>query len=599
MWLPLVLRPGVFWEASRATGWLTVLGRLRAGVSAATAEAELTVLAKQLEQAHARSNAGKSAGRVTPLADEIAGPVAPVIALLAAAVSAVLVIACGNITSLLLAARAGRRREFAVRAAIGAARSRVVRQVFAENLILCLLGGAWALAVAPWMANAFVSLYPAALPGASQFGVTAPMIAAGAVAALLAALVLTVPQLISQEHGLRVDTSFRGTPSRADRVLRRGLVVLQIALSFVLLAAGAGLARTVHRLTALDPGFRPAGVLTFTLSPSRQKYPSATETLDFHQAAVDAIRSTPGVRVAAAALAVPLTSSAHRFGLQPPGQPVATLVSVNHAMPGYFEALGIPLLAGRLLTAEEHRGGRVAVVNRTLADALRGVGPVPGVRIPYAGESWQVVGVVEGSRQRELREPPAPEIFLPWRMAGARPQTIVVRADGNPLAVLPAIAARIHDLDPTMPLAKIATLASRVADARQTDVFRAALVLALAAIASALAALGAYSVTAFAVTARAREFGVRLALGERPRSIAGRAIWTAAGPSLWGIALGAVVTVPAGRWLDAFLYNVKAHDPATLSAVAALLTLLSLAAAARSAIVAARADPVNTLRADS
>jgi putative ABC transport system permease protein len=356
----------------------------------------------------------------------------------------------------------------------------------------------------------------------------------------------------------------------------------------------------MQRMSALDPGFRAEGVLTFTLSPSRQKFPTAARTLEFYETVIATARAVPGVRAAAAGLGVPFTSSGHRFGLRPVGSTADVLVTVNHVTPEYFATLGIALREGRFLTDPEQRGARVVVVNQPLARALAGDGSPLGMRVPYSGESWEVVGVVTGTRQRQLREPPVPELFLPWRLAGARPLSVAIRTEGNPLSVLPAIASRIHELDPSVPLGSVATLASRLAEARQTQVFRASLVAALAAVAVLLAALGAYSVAAYAVSRRTREYGVRLALGERPSSIAGRALWTAAGPALQGVLIGLAVTMAAGRWLESYLFEVKARDPVTFAVAGLALMALAVVAAGRSAFKASRTDTVtNCLRMDT
>ena len=600
VWVPLVPRAGVFWEASRATGWLIAIGRLNAGVAPAAAEADLTAVARSLERAFPASNDGKSAGRAAPLAEEIAGPIAPVLALLATAIAAVLLIACGNIASLLLASFAERRREFAVRAALGAGRARLARQVLAENLLLCLLGGALGLAIAPPLARLFVALYPSVMPGAAGFAVDPMLALACAAASAATAIVLTIPQAAAARHAAApAGLSSRHTAPRAQRAMRHALVTLQVALSFVLLVAGVALSRSVARLAALDPGFSAAGVLTFTLTPSRQTVSSAAQALAFYESVVDAVRGVPGVRAAAAAIGAPLTVSGHRFGVRPPGSSADLLVTVNHASEAYFETLGMRLREGRLLTAAEHRDARVVVINTPLARALTGGRSPLGLRLPYARESWEIVGVVEGVRQLPLRDPAPPEIYLPWRLAGARPQAIVVRTAGDPLAVLPAIAARVHAIDPSVPLGRPATLDSRLADARRAEVFRASLVTALATLALALAALGAYSVTAHAVSQRGREYGIRLALGERPASIARRALGTAVSPAVTGIVLGGAAAAAAGRWMQAFLFGVSARDAATFAAAAALLLVLALLAAGRSALAASRTDPVNALRLDT
>jgi ABC-type antimicrobial peptide transport system permease subunit len=285
------------------------------------------------------------------------------------------------------------------------------------------------------------------------------------------------------------------------------------------------------------------------------------------------------------------------FGIRRPGGAAEVRVVVNLVSTGYFETLGIGLRDGRLLTdAEQHGSEPVAVVNQPLANLIAPSAPVVGTTFPYSERTWRIVGVVEGARGRQLRQPAMPELFIPWRMAGRRPQAIAVRVDGDPLALLPAIARQIHEVDPSAPLADVATLDSRLADAMRAETFRAALLGTLAALALGLAALGAYSVTAFAVARRRREYGIRLALGERPGSILRRAIRTTATPTLIGTALGLAAALAAGRWLAPFLYETPVADVRVLAGTAALMIAISTAAALGSARDAARTDPIGVLK---
>ena len=292
-----------------------------------------------------------------------------------------------------------------------------------------------------------------------------------------------------------------------------------------------------------------------------------------------------------------MTTSGWRFGIRPQGGTTDVLVGVNLTTPGYFDALGIRLLEGRLMTADEQRRGtNVAVINEPLARLLGG--NVVGRHFSYSDVQWQIVGVVEGVRHRRPRDEPAPELIIPWHMAGRRPQSIVVRTAGDPMAMLPAIASRIHGIDASAPLVDVARLEDRLNTALAAERFRAILLAALAAVAAALAALGAYSVTAYAVTLRTREYGIRLALGEQPRSIGGRALAAALVPSALGICGGTLIAFAGAQWIDSFLYQVKALDWMTMTASATSLLLFALLAGASSARRAATLDPGRILNAD-
>jgi predicted permease len=596
IWLPLIPAPGAFWEHARETGWLFVVGRLRDGVSQAEAEAELTSVARALAVEHPKSNRDRTDAELTPVSDALLGPIAPVLVMIAIALGAVLLIACGNIVNLLLASAAARAREFAVRAAIGAARTRLVGQIASEALILCGVAGGAAIGLSPALARAFISLYPTALPRRVDTGIDAWTIGAGLALAALGTLLLAVPQAV---RAVRVDVyraiaaSARATESRADRVIRTALVTVQIALSFVLIAAGAAFVRTFDRLARVDPGYRAKDVMTFTVTPSPASG-SGAAALQFYESVIDGIRQLPGVRNAAAAVAAPMATGGWSFGLRPHGASADVLVGVNLTTAEYFEALAIPLRAGRLFTAAEQRtGNAVALVNEPLAKLLDD--RVVGRGFDYTGRRWEIVGVVGGIRQRGVRQEPAPELFIPWHMAGGRPQTVIVRADGDPLRLVPAITARVHVIDPTAPVSNVARMEDRLNDAIVGERFRATLLASLAGIAVALAGLGAYSVTAYSVARRTREYGIRLALGEPPASIGRRALAAAVGPAIAGVAAGAVIVIAAGQWIESFLYGVSGRDAMTIVSTAVALVSLAAVAAAMSARRAANLSPAATL----
>jgi predicted permease len=593
-WVPLIPRQGAFWEHSRGTGWLAVVGRVRDDHSLETARAELSTVVRALAEQYPDVNRGRTDAVLVPIASEITGPLAPMLRLLGAALLAVLLVALGNIGNLLLVSMARRRREFAVRSAIGAGGARLSRQVLGETVMMCAMAAAGAVALSPVLVRGFVSVYPGRLSRDVQSGVDATTILTAAILGLAAAVLLGVPQAL---HARRVSvgpaSSSRTIGRRGDRALRGVLVGAQVALSFVLIVSGVAFVRTLDRLHRVDTGYRADGVVTFTVAPSPAQS-TGTAALQFYEAVVTSIREIPGVRAAAAGVAAPMTTGGWRFGIRPPGATADVLVGVNLTTPDYFEALGIQLLDGRLLSEDEQRQGRAsAVVSEPLARLLGG--NVVGRYFDYSDVKWQIVGVVEGVRHTEPRNEPLPELIIPWHLAGRRPQTIVVRAHGDPLALLPEIATRIHAIDPTAPLADIARLEDRLRDAVAPERFRATLLAVLAAIAVGLAALGAYTVTAYAVAQRTREYGIRLALGERPVSIGRRALNSALVPSLIGVMAGCAIALATSRWTESFLYQVKAADHIALAGAAGTLILLSIVAGAASARRAAGIDPSRTL----
>ena len=595
----MVAREGAFWESSRETGWLSVVGRVRAGTTVGAARAELSTIARASAEQYP-SNRGKTEAELTPVRDQIVGPVEPVLALLAGALGAVLLIACGNIANLLMASLAQRRREFAVRAAIGAGRWRLARQVLGETTLLCLVASVGGLALSPALIRAFVALYPGRLPRAVDPALDGAAVLAAAAFALMAIALLGLPQAWHAARtavGTGLSGMTRTTAGPGDRTLRAVLVTAQVAISFVLIVAGAAFVRTLDRLTNVDTGYEAAGVLTFTVPPA-STLRSGGAVIRFYEDVVNTIGTLPDVHAVGAAVSAPMMTGGWSFGIRPPGAQADVLVGVNLTTPGYFEALRIRLLEGRFLTDEEQRTGKgVAVVSEPLAKLLGG--RVIGTQFRYSNVNWEIVGVVDGVRRMRPREEPVPELIIPWHMAGPRPQTIVVRTAGDPLALLPAITAKVQAIDPTAPLTNATRLEDRVRSAVALERFRATLLTALAGIAVLLAALGVYSVTAYTVARRAREYGIRLALGEGPASIGARALRTALLPAVVGLLGGAAIALTSATWIDSFLYGgIKGADPVTLSASAAALLLVALAAGASSARRAATIDPVVTLAQD-
>ena len=598
VWIPLIPREGAFWEHARGTGWLSVIGRVRDDVEVASAHAEMNTIARQLADQYP-DNRGKTEAVLRPIATEIVGPIAPMLQLLGTALVAVLLVACGNLANLLIVSVSNRQREFAVRAAIGGAGTRLARQVLGETALMCGTAAALGLALSPVLVRAFVSVYPGSLPRTMPAGIEGATAVAAVVLGLAASLLLGVPQAL---HARRVNpgrglaASTRTTSGKKNRFVRSALVTAQVALSFVLIVAGVAFVRTFDRLTHVRAGYVPEGVLTFSVAPSPAQA-TATAALQFYEAVVNALHEVPGVRAAAASVAAPMATGGWRFGIRPQGAPADVLVAVNLTTAEYFDALGVRLLEGRLLTADEQRGSRSsALVSEPLAKLLGG--KVVGTYFDYSNTKWQIVGVVEGVRHFQLRDQPVPELIIPWHLAGRRPQTIVVRADGDPMTLLPAIAARVHALDPTAPLSDVARLEDRLREALAAERFRATLLAALAAIAVGLAALGAYSVTAYAVAYRTREYGIRMALGEQPASIARRALATAIVPSLLGVLAGCAIALATSRWIEAFLYEVRPLEAMTLTGAAATLLLLALLAGTSSARRAATIDPSRTLTAE-
>lgn len=603
VWVPLIAQPGVFWQNQRGTGWLTAVARVRADVPLPAAREELSAIALALRAKYPDSNEHRAGVLAEPIRESITGDVRPVVLLLAGAIAAVLLVAAGNLVNLLLAQAEERRREFAVRHAIGAAAPRLRAQVLIESLLLVSAGAALGAAAVPLLVRAFVALYPEPLPEA-QVALSPAMLPLAAAAVLIVASALALPQILKARSPqiASVLRSARQTSGRGDRRMRALLIAAQVSFSVALLAAGVAFTRTSLALASVDTGFRAEGLLVFSVVPPASRYGGAGQSQAYFDRVLDAIHSIPGVRSAAMGMGVPFVSGGWRFPATPRGGSAADRVSVrvNMTSERFYETLGIPLTRGRLFTAAEQRGSApIAIINEAAVRLLPDPDRDPiGQRVPYSGTNWEIVGVVGNVRDEGLRRDGAPWFVMPWAGAGRRPQMIAVRTDGDPLDVVPAIRAELARIDPLVPLNRIRRLEDVVRETTAGERFRAVLVAALALVAMLLSALGVYSVTAYAVARGERENGVRLALGESPRALMARVLATSLRPALAGALGGLAVAWALGGAIQRFMHGVEARDPRVLALVVGALVLIAAAAALAPARRAARVNPSIALRAE-
>jgi predicted permease len=600
-WTPLAPRAGAPWEASRATGWLNAIGRLGGGVAMQDAEAELSAIARTLAGDHPASNGERQGVALRPLKDDLVAPSRPAVWLVMAAVGALLLVAYGNVVHLLVAHVVVRRREFSVRHALGASSIRLVRHVGIEASILGLAAVTLGLAIAPGLLRILSALPASALPRQDEIAMGAAVRWMPGLLALTTLVIAWPHARLASRASSPVAAATRIAGQRGDRRVRHLLIGGQVALSVVLLLAGTLLVRTLVALESVETGFSSAGVLTLQATPSRALAPSAAATMQFHRSALAAIRGIPGVEAVSASTAVPFVLYGWSFSLSAADTAGERrlLVRVNVASPGFFDALRVPILSGRPMTEDEQRGGAdVVVISRSVARLLFGGADAVGRTLDYSGRGWTIVGVVPDLRQRRLEDPDAPEIYLPWHNAGQRPQAIVVRAPAPTAALRDLIAERLRAIDPGVTLADVAALEDRVRATLAPQRFRALLLATLASAASLLAIFGVYSVTAFAVATQAREQAIRVALGETRDRAQRRVVGGSVRPALAGAALGTAVAWIAGRFVEAFLFEVRADDPWLLTIVPIALLACTLLAAWIPAARAARFDLAAALRDD-
>jgi putative ABC transport system permease protein len=593
------------WRSGRASNWLAAVARLRAGASLEQANGELAVIARQLADEHPVVNKTRSY-RAERLQDAIVGPVRPMLWLLAGAVAGVLLVACGNVAMLLLANAQTRRREFAVRAALGGTGARVTRQVLTETVALTALGGLLGIALAPVVVSAFLGIYPEPLPSRAQIvlDVRGLAVAVGmiAVAALLAGLP-AARQARSLELGERLRDGSRAAGGRFERRHGGALILSQVALSVILLFAAGILLRSFWNLTRVELGFEPRGVLTFWLTPAT---PRGQSSAPFFRDVTDALRALPGVREVSTSFDIPTAGRSFSNSVVREGKgdtpEHAPLAGVQMVSPRFFATMGIPLRAGRDIDDRDRTGAPpVVVVNESFVEHMFPGENVLGRRVTVQDKTYTIAGVVGDARRgRPLWDPPEPEMYFSVSQLDPGWRYVIVRADGdrNPEALVPAIRAAVRRLDPSLPLAELATLEERLHNAAAPQRFRSALVGTLGALALVLSVVGIYGVVAYTVSRRTREIGIRLALGEAQRTIRVRVVGQALAPAVVGVGLGVVAALFAARWLESFVLGVAPRDAVTLGAVSALFLGVAVLAAYAPARWASRIDPTVALRAE-
>lgn len=614
-WVPLPLRganPDKL-PITRSARYVQVLAKLNPGVSREAADAEVRSLAASLAAAYPDTDRNMSFV-LSSLTDETVGGVRDALTLLCAAVLLVLLVACSNVASLLLARFTKRRTDVVVRAALGASRARLVRQLLIEVLVLYSVGTIVGIIVAMLLLNLLRAFGPDALPRAADIRLVLPVLAFTCVASLVAALVFGLLPALQATRGFSgAGMGARtATADRAQQRARSAIVVAQMAVALCLLAGASLVARSLVNLQHVEKGFDPDGRLTFNVVMPATRFPDAPAMHAFFARLVDAIATRPEFTSVGTTTAVPLSGQDLENGFavegyvaaSPDQEPVAALRGIS---PGYTAAMGIPVRLGRALSsADDQRGAPVALVNETFARRFfRARNPIGG-RISVGGPEgpWRtVVGVVADVRHRGLAAEPRPEVLLPWVQldagfltAWARGISFVVRTDLELAAAANVIRSQVRQVDANTPVIGLQPVSALVDQSVAEPRFRTFLLSSFALTSVGLAAVGIFGVLSCLVSERTREIGIRMALGARPRAIFRDVL--AAGGSLvaTGTILGLGGAVLLTRWIRGLLFQVSPADPATLAAAALALVLVALVAALIPARRATRINPVIALR---
>ncbi|HJU65029.1 MAG TPA: ABC transporter permease [Gemmatimonadaceae bacterium] len=592
---------------------LMVVGRLRNGVTIESAQGEMTTIARRLEREFPESNTGWG---ITMLAlhEQVAGETRRPLLVLLVAVGAVLLIGCANIANLMLARAAGRQREMAVRAALGAGRRRLIIQLLTESLVVAGAAGVIGLALSYVGARALAAIAPTELPRLNDIDVDANVLAFTLGLSLLTAILFGLApalQAARQAGEEALKDGARATASGGRRRLRNVLVVAEIAFAVVLLVGAGLLISSFVRLRRLDPGFRPENVVAMKVGLPRSMYPEPLRRVAFFDEFTARLRALPSVRAAGAITRLPLHDTRLTTRIVLPGREALAAaeqpeVGLRHVSDGYFAAMGIPVVAGRPITdrdVADSTAPPVVVVNQTLARRfLSGANPV-GVRVRIAGSAptappLTIVGVVADVRDGSLREEPEPQIYLSYRQTAPTTLTFILRTTGDPLPLVAAARREVAAMDPNLPLHDVTTLSRVLSEAVTQERFVMLLLGSFAAVAILLAAVGVYGVMAYAVTERTREIGIRLAFGAQHRHVMSLVLGEGLALSTLAVTLGLAAAWASTRAMATLLYGVTAVDGPTYSSVGVLLLLVALFACYLPARRAARMDPMCAMRSE-
>jgi predicted permease len=596
-------------EEERGSRHLRAIARLKANVSIDQAQSEMSLITRRLADQHPKSNTGYTARLVTITEETVGGLRLPLILLLLA-VLAVLLIACANVGNLSLARATARQKEFVIRAAMGAARGRLVRQLLTESLLLALLGGASGLLLAVWGTGLITSLGKEFIPGLSRIEIELPVLAftlavsagAGILFGLAPAIQLSRPDL---NEGLK--EGGRSAGGSAGRRLLNGLVVVEVATAVVLLVSAGLLIRSVIHLHRASPGFNPGNLLTMNVWAPLAKYPDAPKWIAFYDQINQRVQALPGVQSAGLTSVLPIGRNFDRRTIQVETRPVLSGqeadVDTYIVTPGYLRTMQIQLLKGRELAAQDVAGVEpVALISETFARRYWPNEDPLGKRVKFPGSAarpqpWRaIVGVVRDVKQYGLDKESTMQLYLPEAQAPVSWLTLAVRASGDPARMLGAVRNEIRGVDPDQAVFEVATMEGLLAESIAKRRFVMLLLAGFAALALALAAIGVYGVMAYTVAQRTQEIGVRMALGAQSGDVLKLVVGQGMRLALGGVGAGLAAACGLTRMMATLLFGVRATDPLTFGSIALLLTAVALLACYIPARRVTKVDPMIALR---
>ncbi len=605
VWVPISHEARWLLESRGLQGY-TAIGRLREGASQAAAQTRLATIASGLAAEHPQNNAGWTV-RLEPLQSAMAGDTRPTLLLLFGSAAILLLVATVNIAGMLLARAAARRREIAVRRALGAGDARLVRQLLTESLLLAVVGGVIGVVLAVWGVQAWRVFWenPGGSPALVRVDWRVAAFALGLTVAT--ALLFGLAPAVRMSRAATAESLRDGGGMGGPRRLGRVLVAGEIGLALMLGIGGTLLVRSLLKLQAVDPGFDRTGVLSARVSLPEATYKEPKRVVAYYRELLREIARLPGVVAAGAGDAVPLIPGGGSFGFAIQGRPtplpqewpIARWASVT---PEYFRALGIRSVAGRFIEeADDATRSDVVLVNQAMARSFwPGQSPV-GARITFEADRkhWlEVVGVVADVRSEALAQSAKPQVYVAHAQWGDPALSLVVRSAGDPLQLVGPIQAIARRLDPAIPVAEARSMEDAVGQSMVPERLRTAIFTAFASLALLLAAVGIYGVMAYLVVQRKREIALRIALGARRGDVIGGVIRQSLGLAAPGVLLGLAGALATSQALRRFLYDVPPTDPVSVLAACVIVAVLVTAAALTPARRAADTDPMSTLRSE-
>jgi putative ABC transport system permease protein len=612
-WLPLEYDEN-FVTKQRGAWYLSVVARLKPGVDAQQSAAEIETIGRNLARQYPDANA--EIGMTSyPLLDEMVGGIRRAVYVLLGAVGFVLLIACTNVANLLLARASAREAEMAVRTALGAKRSRLVRQLLTESVMLSLVGAGVGLLLAVWGVDLLTRLKPEGIPRLDNVGVDGTVILFTFATAVVTGVLFGLVPAFSVTRGVSnaLKEGGRGAvAARAGNRARGVLVVVELALAVMLLAGAGLLLRSFMKLQAVDPGFRVGQALTFDLTLPDARYKEDARRTAFFDQLLPRLRALPGVRSASSVLGLPLSGLDLIISFEVQGRPPVPpaqepAMQVRVASPGYFEAIGIPLKRGRVFTDDDKAGSpRVVLITESAArQYFPNEDPIGktitlgwrrGPGTPRAG--GEVIGILGDIKDAGLDEPNPPQIYLPYRQWPIGSMSVLLETSVPPLSLADAVRTEVYSVDGNLPVSNVSTVGAIVAKSISQQRFYMVLLTIFAGVALALAAIGIFGVLSYAVSQRTREIGIRMALGAQGGTVIRLIVRQAMILVACGVAAGLALGLVLSQTMAKMLFAIAPTDPATYAGVAVTLAAVALLASYLPARRATRVDPVVALRAE-